>query len=191
MKNALILTGVWLGILVTAYAIVFWDQGIDRPLPISVIEQQAELAEPDFIHPDGLFSVSAPMGWYLQEALEYVHLVDPNETITVWIIATEEMVLDGTLAVAFSLLDVGDDSDEFNMVSSVSFPLDVWSGDDVAMTYRNESGDEEVAVRARRPEGWTIMMAARGPAGALESLSENLEWIWSELEIPAATAKLL
>ena len=65
MKNALILTGVWLGILVTAYAIVFWDQGIDRPLPISVIEQQAELAEPDFIHPDRLFSASAPMGWQM------------------------------------------------------------------------------------------------------------------------------
>lgn len=191
MKNALILTGVWLGILVTAYAIVFWDQGIERPLPISVLEQQAQVAEPGYVHPDALFSVSAPMGWYIQESLEYVHMVDPNEIITVWIIATEEMELDGPLAVAFSLLDVGDDLGDFSMVSSVSYPLDVWSGDDVAMTYRNESGDEDVVVRARRPEGWTIMMAARGPAGTLEALSENLEWIWSELQIPAATAKLL
>ena len=44
MRNALILTGLWLGILVTAYAIVFWGNGIERPLPISVLDQQAAKA---------------------------------------------------------------------------------------------------------------------------------------------------
>lgn len=188
MKNALILTAVWLGILVTAYTIVFWDQGIDRPLPISVLEQQVQSAEPEYIHPDGLFSLRVPMGWRMQEVLEYVQLTDPNENITVWIIATEKMELDVTLVVAFSLLDVGEN---LKMVSSVSLPVDVWSGDDVAMTYQSENEEEVVTVRARRPEEWTVMMAARGPVGALDALSDNLEWIWSELAIPADELQLL
>ena len=188
MKNALILTAVWLGILVTAYTIVFWDQGIDRPLPISVLEQQVQSAKPDYVHPDGLFSLQIPMGWRMQEVLEYVQLTDPNENITVWIIATEKMELDVTLVVAFSLLDVGED---FYMVSSVSLPPDAWSGDDVAMIYQSENEDEVVTVRARRPDEWTVMMAARGPAGAVEVLTENLGWIWSELAIPADELQLL
>ncbi len=188
MKNALILTAVWLGILVTAYTIVFWDQGIDRPLPISVLEQQVQSAKPEYVHPDGLFSLPIPMGWRMQEVLEYIQLTDPNENITVWIIATEKMELDVALVVAFSLLDVGDN---FNMVSSVSLPVDVWSGDDVTMTYQSEDEDEAVTVRARRPEEWTVMMAARGSEEALDALAENLEWIWSELAVPAGEFHLL
>ena len=188
MKNALILTGVWLGILVTAYAIVFWDQGIDRPLPISLLEQQEQVAAPDFVHPDGLFCLQVPMGWYMQEALEYVHMTDPNESISVWVIATDTMELDAALVVGFSLLDVGDD---FTMVSSVSLPLDVWFGDEVAMTYQSEDEDDVVGVRARRPDEWTVMMIARGSEGALEALSENLEWIWAEMAIPAPQRQVL
>ena len=192
MRNALILTGMWLGILVTAYAIVFWDQGIERPLPISILEQQAELAAPDFVHSGGVFSMSVPMGWDMDKVLGvYVHMTDPNAIITVWIIATEEMDLDGTLAVAFSLLDVGDDASEFNMVSSVSLPLDMWFGDDVSMTYQEDGGDDVVSIRARRPNEWTVMMVARGARRDIEALTENLEWIWSELAIPANTAVLL
>ena len=188
MRNALILTGVWLGILVTAYAIVFWDQGIDRPLPISLLEQQVELNESEYVHPDGLFSLQIPMGWQMEEVLEYVWMADPNENIKVWIVATDRMDLDPTLAVTFSLMDAGED---FNMVSSISRPVDEWSGDDVTMTYQSESEDDVVIVRARRPEEWTVMMAARGPKRALDALSENLEWIWSELAIPAAEFQLL
>ena len=56
MRNALILTGLWLGILITAYAIVFWGNGIDRPLPISVLDQQmATATESEYAQPDGLF----------------------------------------------------------------------------------------------------------------------------------------
>ncbi len=188
MKNALILTAIWLGILVTAYTIVFWNQGVDRPLPISVLEQQVQSAKPEYVHPDGLFSLQIPMGWRMQEVLEYVQLTDPNENITVWVIATEKMGLDAALVVAFSLLDVGEN---FKMVSSVSLPADTWSGDDVAMTYQSENEDEVVTVCARRPDEWTVMMAARGPERTLDALSDNLEWIWSELAIPAGVFHLL
>ena len=33
MKNALLLLSVWVGIIVAAYAMVYWDRGIEQPLP--------------------------------------------------------------------------------------------------------------------------------------------------------------
>jgi hypothetical protein len=188
MKNALILTGVWLGILVTAYAIVFWDQGIERPLPISVLEQQAEMAEPDYVHPDWLFSVSAPMGWQMEVDGDMATMEDPNGNVTVWIVATHAAALDDVLDEALAWVDAGDD---FSRIASVSLPIGEWYGEDVSVTYRSESIDDVVTVRAQRPDDWTILLVAHGQERTLEALSENLEWIWSELEIPADMAKLL
>ena len=188
MKNALILTGVWLGILVTAYAIVFWNQGIDRPLPISVLEQQVQTVEPEYVHPDGLFSVSAPVGWQMGEDIDTARMMDPNENVIVWIVATDTAVLDDVLDEAFVLVDIGDD---FSRIASVSLPIDEWLGSDVSVTYRSESVDDVVFVRAQRPDDWTIFLVARGPERTLEALSNNLEWIWFELAIPAEPLKLL
>ena len=188
MKNALILTGVWLGILVTAYAIVFWDQGIDRPLPISVLEQQIQTIEPEYIHPDGLFSVSAPMGWQIGDDIDTARMMDPNENVTVQIVATDTAVLDDVLDEIFALVGIGDD---FSRIASVSLPMGEWLGDDVSVTYRSESADDVIFVRVQRPEDWTIVLIAKGQERTLEALSDNLEWIWSELAIPAETATLL
>ena len=188
MRNALILTGVWLGILLTAYAIVFWDQGIDRPLPISVLEQQVQMIESDYVHPDGLFSASIPMGWQMGEDIGKASMTDPNETVTVWILATDAAGLDDVLDEAFALVDLGED---LSRISSVSLPMGEWLGDDVSVIYRSETLDEVAFVRVQRPEDWTILLVARGPERAVEALSENLEWIWSELAIPADTPTLL
>lgn len=188
MRNALILTGVWLGILVTAYAIVFWDQGIDRPLPISVLEQQIQTAEPEYIHPDGLFSASIPMGWQMGEDIGIARMTDPNENVTVWIAATDTAGLDDVFDEAFELVDLGED---YSRIASVALPIGEWLGEDVSVTYRSESLDDIAYLRAQRAEDWTILLVARGPERALEVLSENVDWIWNELAIPADTLKLL
>jgi len=187
MRNALILTGVWLGILVTAYAIVFWDQGIDRPLPISVLKEQVQSAEPDYIHPDRLFSLPIPVGWQVMEEAEYVQMTDPNESISVWVVAVDTLGLDTSLDAALTLLDLGP---EF-VLTSAAVPADAWQGEDVSVIYQRESEDDVVSVRARRPQDWTVVMLTRGPERALDALSENIEWIWSELGIPADEFLLL
>ncbi|MEE8592939.1 MAG: hypothetical protein V3T03_02305 [Candidatus Bipolaricaulota bacterium] len=187
MRNALILTGIWLGILVTAYAIVFWDQGIDRPLPISVLEEQVVPAELEYIHPDRLFSLPIPMGWQVIEEAEYVQLTDPNESILVWVVTVDTLELDTSLDAALTLLDLGP---EFVMTSA-AVPADAWTGEDVSVIYQRESEDDVVSVRARRPQDWTVVMLTRGPERALDALSENIEWIWSELGIPADEFLLL
>jgi antitoxin (DNA-binding transcriptional repressor) of toxin-antitoxin stability system len=81
--------------------------------------------------------------------------------------------------------------EDFSRISSVSLPMGAWSGDDVSVTYRSESVDDVVTVRAQRPDSWTILLVSRGPERALEALSENLDWIWSELSIPADEFLLL
>ena len=188
MKNALILTGVWLGILVTAYAIVFWDQGIDRPLPISVLEQQIQTVEPEYVHPDGLFSVSIPMGWQMAEEASIARMTDPNEYVTVWIVATDTAGLDDVLDEGFELVSLGEG---YSRIASVSLPIGEWQGEDISVTYRSESLDDAVYLRVQRTDNWTILLVARGPERALEVLSENVRWIWSEMAIPADTVKLL
>lgn len=187
MKNALILTAVWLGILVAAYTILFWDQGIDRRLPISILEQQVESTQPEYVHPDGLFSVPIPLGWHMQQALEYVQMTDPDENIMVWVVAMEAMDLDVCLNQAFAVAAIGP---EFSTTSD-GMPADDWIGEDISLIYFRTSDDIIVSVRVKRPDQWTIAMVAVGPEHAIEAVSGNLEWIWSQLEIPANQLHLL
>ena len=187
MRNALILTGIWLGILVTAYGIVFWDQGIDRPLPISLLEERVRSAESEYVHPEGLFSLPIPMGWHVEEDVEYAEMTDPNENITVWIIAVDALALDSSLDAALALAELGA---EFVMPPSAML-MDAWAGDDTRVIYQSESEDEVLHARAQRPGTIAMVMLARGSEEALEALSENIDWIWSELAIPADEFLLL
>ena len=184
MRNALILTGVWLAILVTAYAIVFWDQGIDRPLPISLLEEQVQVAGSKYVHPDGLFSVPIPMGWNMEEEVEHVQMTDPNENITVWVIAVDSMELDDSLDAALALLDLGP---EF-VITSDAVPADAWTA---GVIYQSEGEDDVLYTRAQRPDAITVVMFAKGSEKTLEALSDNIDWIWSELAIPADEFLLL
>ncbi len=181
MRNALILAGVWIGILVAAYAIVFWDQGIDRPLPISVLEQAAEATSSEYIQPDGLFSVSIPAGWAMVENAGYVRLTDPNDVISVWIVAVEGETLEAAVEQALDATGAG----MLTMTSTEVIPSGAWSGEETVITYVGDDEAERLRARLQRPEGWTVVMLAQGSAGVLDALAENLDWIWSQLTIPA------
>ena len=187
MRNALILTGIWLGILVSAYAIVFWDKDIDRPLPISLLEEQGRSAASEYVHPDGLFSLQIPLGWKVEENVEYVEMTDPNSNITVWVVAVDATGLDASLDVALASVDLGT---EFIMMPSAILE-DAWEGDDISVIYQSESGDEVLHVRVQRPETISVVMLARGQEKVLEALTGNIDWIWAELAIPADEFLLL
>lgn len=187
MRNALILTGVWLGILVTAYAIVFWDQGIDRPLPISLLEQETDVAASDIVHPDGLFSLTVPMGWHVVDNVSWVEMRDPNDSIVVWLLAIDSDDLEVAIA---EVLEAAAFDDELVLVSQ-DVIADSWTGQDVHLAYESATGDAVVSLWIQRPEEWTVAMVAQGAPGAMDVLSENLDWIWSELAIPAEELLLL
>jgi hypothetical protein len=187
MKNAMILTGIWLGILVTAYGIVYWDKGIDRPLPISVLEQQTHARPSEYFHPDGLFSVSIPVGWRVKENLAYVEMTGPNGAVTVWAVAVRETELARALDDAFSLVQL-----DAGFVSSFDAEAaEPWAGEETLVTYRRGVNDSVIYVRALRPDRITVVLLAMGPENALDALSENVDWIWSTVTIPAQELKIL
>ncbi len=188
MRNALILTGLWLGILVTAYAIVFWGNGIERPLPISMLEEQGvAAAESTYTQPDGLFSVSIPMGWQMLQDAEYLEMEDPNGAVVVWVTTEASSTLADALAGALTLAGVGP---EFS-VSPFDLPAEPWNGDTVAVTYRNDGNDEVVSARVQRVQDQTVVMLAQGPEKAVDALTDNLDWIWSSLAIPANDLQII
>jgi hypothetical protein len=188
MRNALILTGLWLGILITAYAIVFWGNGIDRPLPISVLDQQTATAtESEYAQPDGLFSVSIPVGWQTVQNADYLEIDDPNGLVSVWVIAENTTSLEEALN---DVLTVAGDASSF-VVDPADLPSEPWDGSAVTVTSTSDAGDEVILLRAERPQDWTVVMAARGSEKVLTALSENLDWIWSSLSVPANELQII
>ncbi len=187
MRNALILTGVWLGILVTAYAIVFWDQGIDRPLPISILEEQAASMPSEFVHPEGLYSLPIPMGWQVAEDTGDVELLDPNELVTVVVMALEETSFTSALEETFAWMDLSSDEIE---LSDGDLP-DAWMGKPIVLTYATEDAGEAFEIRLQRVDALAVAMVSWGPPNALEALSANLDWIWEGLSVPAEDLLLL
>jgi hypothetical protein len=156
-------------------------------LPISLLEEQVRSTQSNYVHPDGLFSLQIPMGWQVEEDVEYVEMTDPNANITVWVLAVDAMGLDASLNEALAFLNLGA---EF-AATSADVSSEDWTGEDVSVVYRNGSESDVLTVRARRPQKWTVVLLARGPERAIEALSENLQWIWSKLAIPADEVLLL
>ena len=181
MRNALILTGVWLGILVTAYAIVFWDQGIDRPLPISVLEQAAVTTTSEYVQPDGLFSVSIPAGWAVVEEASYVRLTDPDDSISVWLVAVSAADVETAVEQAIDTTGAG----MLTMISTQPIASGPWGGETTAITYVSDSDDGQLRARLQRSEDWTVVLFAQGSEGELDALAQDLDWLWTELTIPA------
>lgn len=105
MKNALMLTAIWLGILVTAYAIVYWDQGIEQPLPISVLEQEPAMEVPVFSDPSQVLNVPVPEDWTVANEAASVQLAPVDGALKLWIVPTE--ALDAETAFMAALDEAG------------------------------------------------------------------------------------
>lgn len=188
MRNALILTGLWLGILVTAYAIVFWGNGIERPLPISVLDQDAtSTTASQYTQPDSLFSVSIPLGWQTIYDAEYLEITDPNRIVSVWVLAENTDSLDEAVQQALTIS--GEDTDI--SIGGTDLPSEPWDGTAVSVNLVSSRNDHVISIRAQRPQDWTVIVLSRGSQNALDALSENLDWIWSSLTIPADEVQIL
>lgn len=84
MKNAVILLGFWLGILLVAYGIAFVDEG-RWPAEVVVITEEV------FVDPGNQYSVPVPNGWTAQQTDHGLHLSGPLEAWDVWVIATDDL----------------------------------------------------------------------------------------------------
>ncbi len=89
MRNAMILLGLWVGIILTAYSLVYIDgNGGPTPSQLALVER---LAERTYVDPDGRFQFEAPPGWRVEETYDGVHLVDPVERIEAWIVVVGDI----------------------------------------------------------------------------------------------------
>ena len=178
MKNALLLLSVWVGIIVAAYAMVYWDRGIEQPLPISVLEP----AGTTYVDPNGRFSLVVPAAWDLEEMGTLVLLTDPSGAIEVTIFSVEQEVPEAALLLALGIIDADPASEamaveEISPAGATERAVKIWGPAD---------GDETSYGLAYLYEGESTVLLVRGDGKALESRAEDLAFIEAGIRVPAA-----
>ncbi len=181
MKNALLLLSVWVGIIVAAYAMVYWDRGVEQPLPISVLEP----ADATYIDPDGRFSLVVPPAWDLEEMETLVLLTDPSGEIEVRIFSVEQEIPEVALLLALGIIDA-DPASEAVAVEEIS-PV---GATERAVKITGPADEDETSYGlAYLYEGESIVLLVRGDKKALENRTEDLGRIEAGIAIPAAAGE--
>ncbi len=121
----------------------------------------------------------------MEDGVDYVQLVDPNDNVSVWVLAVDEGELTASVNSAVAIL--GLDSTFEPMVVGES--SDSWSGESGIIQSLNF--EDELQFNAHLEDTLTVVMISVGRPKALEALFDNLEWIWSELSVPAEDLLLI
>lgn len=88
MKNAMILLGLWIGIILAAYSIAYVDSGGPTPVELSSL---ARIANRTYVDPSGRFELVVPIGWRTAQEGNLLHLTDPLEKVDAWIVPVDDM----------------------------------------------------------------------------------------------------
>jgi len=178
MKNALFLLSIWVGIIVFAYAVVFWDQGIERSLPISVLEHESYA----YVAPDGVFGLTVPSAWDVEETETFVLLTDPAGEIEVTVFTVEESVPETALLVALEIVGADGESEAVD-VEEVA-PVGA-SERAVRIAGPSDEGEASYGL-AYLYEGQSIVLLVRGTERALEDRRDDLDLIETGITVPAS-----
>ncbi len=181
MKNALLLVSIWVGIILVAYAMVYWDWGIEQPLPISVLEP----ASSTYVDPNGRFSLAVPLAWDVEETETSVLLTDPSDEIEVTVSVVEETVPESALLVALGIVGVDGAPEEF-AVEEIS-PVGA-SERAVRIALPSADGSARYGL-AYLYEGETVVLLVRGGEEALRDRAADLELIEAGIAVPAAAVE--
>ncbi len=181
MKNALFLLSAWVAIIIAAYAMVYWDQGIEPPLPISVLEP----AGTTYVDPNDRFSLVVPSAWELEEVGTLVLLTDPSGKIEVTIFSVEQEVPEAALLLALGIVG----SDETSGAIAVAEIPPAGATERAVKITGPANGDEASYGLAYLYEGETIVLLVRGDEQALANRAEDLDRIESGIAVPAAAVE--
>lgn len=177
MKNAVLLASIWVAIIIVAYAAVYWDRGIEQPLPISILEPSSVT----YADPDGRFGLEIPESWSLEEMKEVVVLTDPSGGVEVTVSVVEEPIPETALLMALGIVG----SDETGGL----------------VEERPAAGASERAVRMAGPssdglasyglaylyEGTSVVLVVRGSADNIALRADDLALIEAGVTVPAPT----
>ncbi len=97
MRNAVLLSGIWVGIILAAYAFVYSDGGSVDPksLPVADETYMDELAG---------FEVPVPLGWVAQGGEGGLQLISPVRTVVGRVVAVHAVTIDEALAAAWEMV---------------------------------------------------------------------------------------
>jgi len=182
MRNAMILTGLWVGIILAAFALVYMDA--DGPNP-GELELLARRAERTYVEPDGRYQFEAPAGWRVEETLDGAYLVGPVEQLEAWITIVDDIGVARAIEIG---CEIASPCPGKEFVSFEEEMPPAFAQRKVRIAY--ETDDEEVGlygvgfVLLRE----TIVLVVRGDRTALELRAAELARIEETLAVPAVDA---
>jgi len=182
MKNALVLTTIWVAILFAAYAIVYWDQGVNESFPISVLEQENA---PSYVDPEGRFSLVVPVGWSIEQTETAVEIRSPSEGLSAWVLVIESDDLEAALEAAWGMIAPDLDFEPV-AVEALESPNQA-----VIARYDEGEGGDTIYGVAIPYEGSAVVLLVRGARDLADAYADDLDEILRGLAVPAFEATLL
>jgi len=168
MKNAMILVGLWVGIILAAYAFVYLDGGGPTAAQLALLER---LAERTYSDPGGLYTLETPPGWRVTEIEDGVYLVDPLEKIEAWVLTLGDVPASEAIAIACGLANPCPGP---SFAASEELPAPSFAYSRLRVTYAMDEEDLLLyGVGFETPSG-TYVLLVRGDAEACEQRAAEL-----------------
>ena len=169
MRNAVFLAGIWVGIIIFAYGVVYWGSG---PTEIPYLPD-IPFTETVYADSEGRYDVMLPAGWAASEEANRTVIAGPEREISGAIVVIdgvdlEAAVNDAWTAYRFDAMPVP----ELVTVGSM-FDSD---GPDWHVTYQLPDDGAAVA-KAYGGEGSIAVLIVEGPSEMLEKRTADIEAI--------------
>lgn len=100
MRNALFLAGIWVGIIVVAYGVVYWGGG---PTEIPYLPD-VPFTETVYADPAGRFELTLPAGWIVSDEVMFAAVAGPEREITGGVVVIVEEDPEAAVAVAWTMI---------------------------------------------------------------------------------------
>ena len=178
MRNAVFLAGIWVGIIIFAYGVVYWGSG---PTEIPYLPD-IPFTETVYADTEGRYEVTLPAGWAASEEANRTLIVGPEREIHGGIVVIdgidpEAAVNDAWTAYRFDATPVPERVTVGSMFDS--------DGPDWHVTYQLPDDGAAVA-KAYGLEGSIAVLIVEGPGEMLEKRAADIEAIqvtWLDEEI--------
>ena len=177
MRNAMILLGLWVGIILTAYAVVF--TGTDEPTPaqLALLERVADRTVVDV---ERRFQFQVPPGWRVTQMEDGVRLIDPLDQMKVWVVVVDDMAAPRAIRIACEWMAPCEGE---GLESFQELPPPAFAERKVRITYTTDS-DIVVYGSGFVRIGETVVLLVRADRDAYEARRESLDSIEQTLTVP-------
>ena len=179
MRNAVFLAGIWVGIIIFAYGVVYWGSG---PTEIPYLPD-IPFTETVYVDPAGQYEITLPPGWVARDEGDMLLVVGPEREIqgSVSILAGDD--LEAAVADAWAAYRPEAVPSPERVTVGSDFDTD---GPDWHVDYRLPDDGAAVA-KAYTGEGSIAVLIVEGPAEILDKRTADIEAIQVTL-LDTATA---